>query len=319
MLAAAMTSTDLTGVYNITPTPFQPSGALDLESLKRLTRFLIDLQVDGLTILGVLGEADKLTDAERDSVIATVLEAAAGEVPICVGATHAGTDGCIAFSRQAQRLGAQAVMVAPPKLARSSDAALFRHYLAVADAVDIPIVIQDHPASSGVFMSVEFLSTMGERAAHCRYVKLEDEPTPPKITEILKANPKTIVFGGLGGIMFVEELTRGAAGTMTGFGFPEILVDIYRRYRAGDHDGARAIFDRFCSLIRFENQPRINLPLRKHVYQLRGAISSDRMRQPAFPLDEGTARDLRELLARLSLLEKVQLKPDTTSIGSVRL
>lgn len=307
-----MPLTYLKGVYNITPTPFQPSGELDLESLRRLTRFIIDLQVDGLTILGVLGEADKLTDAERDSVITTVVETAGGSVPICVGTTHAGTDGCIAFSRQAQRLGAQAIMVAPPKLARSSDAALFRHYLAVADAVDIPIVIQDHPASSGVFMTVEFLTTIGDRAPHCRYVKLEDEPTPPKIAEILKANPNTVVLGGLGGIMFLEELTRGAAGTMTGFGFPEILVDVYRRHRAGDHDGARTVFDRVCSLIRFENQPRINLPLRKHVYQLRGAISSDRVRMPAFPLDEGTVRDLRELLARLSLLEEVRLKPDTT-------
>lgn len=308
-----MPHVDLKGVYNITPTPFQPGGELDLESLRRLTRFLIDLEVDGLTILGVLGEADKLTDAERDSVIATVVEAASGRVPICVGTTHAGTDGCIAFSRQAQRLGARAIMVAPPKLARSSDAALFRHYLAVAEAVDIPIVIQDHPASSGVFMSVEFLATIGERAAHCRYVKLEDEPTPPKITEILKASPGTVVLGGLGGIMFVEELARGAAGTMTGFGFPEILVDIYRRHRAGDHDGACAVFDRFASLIRFENQPRINLPLRKHVYKLRGAISSDRVRMPAFPLDEGTVRDLQALLARLNLMEKVRLKPDTTT------
>lgn len=298
-----MPHVDLKGVYNITPTPFQPGGELDLESLRRLTRFMIDLQVDGLTILGVLGEADKLTDAERDSVIATVVEAAGGRVPICVGTTHAGTDGCIAFSRQAQRLGAQAIMVAPPKLARSSDAALFRHYLAVAEAVDIPIVIQDHPASSGVFMSVEFLATIGERAAHCRYVKLEDEPTPPKITEILKASPGTVVLGGLGGIMFIEELARGAAGTMTGFAFPEILVDIYRRHRAGDHDGACAVFDRIASLIRFENQPRINLPLRKHVYKLRGAISSDRARMPAFPVDEGTVRELHALLARLGLLE----------------
>ncbi len=294
---------DFNGVYNITPTPFRPDGALDLESLRNLTRFMINLGVDGLTILGVLGEADKLTDAERDSVITTVVETAAGRVPICVGTTHAGTDGCIAFSRQAQRLGAQAIMVAPPKLARSSDAALFRHYLAVAEAVDVPIVIQDHPASSGVFMSVEFLATIGERAAHCRYVKLEDEPSPPKITEILKASPNTVVLGGLGGIMFIEELARGAAGTMTGFGFPEILVDIYRRHRAGDHDGACAVFDRVASLIRFENQPRINLPLRKYVYKLRGAISSDRVRMPAFPVDEGTVRDLRALLARLGLLE----------------
>jgi 4-hydroxy-tetrahydrodipicolinate synthase len=301
-----MPLTTLKGVYNITPTPFRPDGQLDLESVSRLTRFIIDRGVAGLTILGVLGEADKLTDAERDQVIASVLEAAGGAVPVCVGTTHAGTDGCVAFSRQAQRLGAQAVMVAPPRLSRSTDAALFRHYQAVADAVDIPVVIQDHPASSGVHMSVEFLAAMGERAAHCRFVKLEDEPSPPKISQLLEANPALVVFGGLGGNMFLEELGRGAAGTMTGFAFPEVLVEIQRRFAAGDRDGASEVFYRYCPLIRFENQPRLNLALRKRIYVLRGALACDRVRAPAFPLDAGTVRELEDLLARLKLVGHVR-------------
>ena len=118
----------LTGVFNITPTPFLADGAIDHASLTRLTHFTRDAGVNGMTILGVLGEADKLTEAERDAVIETTMAAAGKDFPICIGTTHPGTDGCIAWSRRAQALGAVAVMVAPPKLARSNDAALHRHY-----------------------------------------------------------------------------------------------------------------------------------------------------------------------------------------------
>jgi 4-hydroxy-tetrahydrodipicolinate synthase len=111
----------LRGVYNITPTPFHPDGSLDEESLRRLTSFTRDTGVNGMTILGVLGEADKLTEHERDRVIAVTMEEAGSDLPICVGTTHGGTDGCIALSRRAQALGAKAVMVAPPRMARAND------------------------------------------------------------------------------------------------------------------------------------------------------------------------------------------------------
>ena len=294
-------SDDLKGVYNITPTPFLADGSLDVASLATLAEFTIAKGADGLTILGVMGEADKLTDPERDVVIAKTVEAARGRVPVCVGTTHAGTDGCVAHSRRAQQLGARAVMVAPPRLARATDAALRRHYLQVASAVDVPVVVQDHPASSGVVMSVELLAGLGREAERCRFVKLEDEPSPPKIAELLAANPDLRVFGGLGGMMFLEELRRGAIGTMTGFAFPEILVEIHQAFRRGDLARATLVFDRYCPLIRFENQPRINLAIRKHVYAQRGAMASARARFPAPELDPGTLADLRDLLVRLGL------------------
>lgn len=299
----------LKGVYNITPTPFQPDGSLDEASLARLTNFTIAAGVNGMTILGVLGEAGKLSEGERSRTIAKVIEAAEGRIPICVGASHAATDQCIAYSKQAQQMGAKAVMVAPPRLSRSSDAALRRHYLAVAEAVDIPIVIQDHPASSGVFMSVDFIAAFAEEAPHARFLKLEDEPSPTKVSQVRKANPQVIIFGGLGGMMFLEELRHGAHGTMTGFAFPDILADIYQKYSQGDTDGATEIFYRYCPLIRFENQPLINLALRKHIYHLRGAIASPRVRAPYMPVDEDTLADLDDLLVRLGLQEGLNPTP----------
>lgn len=292
----------LTGVYNITPTPFHPDGRIDEPSLRTLTTFTREKGVDGMTILGVLGEADKLTEAERDRVIATTIEAAGREFPICVGTTHPGTDGCIAFSRRAQELGAKAVMVAPPKLARTNDAALTRHYLAVAEAIDLPIVVQDFPpAVGGITMSVELIAALATRSPQCRFLKLEDEPSPMKVSQVRVANADVRIFGGLGGVMFLEELRHGAAGTMTGFAFPEILVDIHRRFVAGDRDGATEIFYRYMPLIRFENQARINLALRKHIYHRRGAIASPHVRAPFTPVDDETLADLSDLLERLGL------------------
>ncbi len=294
----------LTGIYNITPTPFTEDGAFDEASMRRLVDFMVDCGVDGLTILGVLGEAGKVSEVERDRIIETVVDAASDRLPICVGTTHAATGQCIAYSKRAQELGAKAVMIAPPKLARSNDAALRRHYLAVAGAIDLPIVVQDHPASSGAYMSVDFIASLAEEAPSCRFLKLEDEPAPPKVSRVLAANSDIRVFGGLGGMMFLEELRHGAVGTMTGFAFPEILVEIHRKFVAGDVDGATALFYRYCPLIRFENQALINLPLRKEIYRRRGVIASACARAPFTPLDGDTLADLTDLLKRLQLTEE---------------
>ena len=295
-------SASLTGVFNITPTPFHDDGRIDADSVRRLTDFTRAAGVNGMTILGVLGEADKLTERERDEVMALTIEAAGPDFPICVGTTHAGTDGCIALSRRAQEMGAAAVMVAAPKLARPNDSALMRHYLAVAEAIDIPVVVQDFPpAVGGITMSVELIAGLGAATPRLAYLKLEDEPSPMKVSQVRAANPDITIFGGLGGMMFLEELRHGAAGTMTGFAFPEILVAIYRAWLSGDRDGAATIFYRYCPLIRFENQPRINLALRKHIYHRRGVIATPRARAPFAAVDDGTLADLDDLLTRLDL------------------
>src|SRR5918999_4416056 len=188
----------LTGIYNITPTPFKADESLDEPRLRKLTEFTRGTRVNGMTILGVLGEADKLTEAERDRVTEIVIDTAGAGFPICVGTTHAGTDGCIAYSRRTQELGARAVMVAPPKLARNNDAALQRHYLAVAEAIDIPVVVQDFPpAVGGILMSVEVIAAIGAASERCRFLKLEDEPSPMKVSQVRAANPDIRIFGGL--------------------------------------------------------------------------------------------------------------------------
>ncbi|MEZ4639757.1 MAG: dihydrodipicolinate synthase family protein [Caldilineaceae bacterium] len=293
----------VTGIYNITPTPFHPDYSLDLESLKTLTDFNVAKGVNGMTILGVLGETSKVPEDERDLIIEGVLKANDGRISICVGASHDDTtEGCLIRSKRAQALGAQAVMIAPPKFMKADQEAIRGHYLTIADALDIPIVVQDHPSSTGVTMTVETIARIAEEAPICNFLKLEDEPSPTKVGYVRAACPDMVIFGGLGGMMFLEELRHGATGTMTGFAFPEILVEIHRKWTAGDIDGATETFYHYVPLIRFENQKAINLALRKHIYAKRGAIASPTLRKPFTPVDDLTLDDLNDILTRLDLL-----------------
>jgi 4-hydroxy-tetrahydrodipicolinate synthase len=295
----------LHGTYTIAPTPFFPDGSLDAQSLPNMVEFLIGLGVQGITILGVMGEVDKLSDAERDTIISTVIAANQGRVRICVGTSHVSTYGAVAFSKRAAALGADAVMVAPPRLAKPNDGALRAHYGAIAEAIDIPIVVQDHPVSSGVLMSVDFLAALAREYPSCNYLKLEEEPTAAKTTRMRAAAPEMVIFGGMGANMLLEELKRGADGTMTGFGFPEILVDICTRWFAGDVAGATQAFYHACPLIRYENQPGINMSIRKYIYAQRGAIAHGTVRAPSAPLAPDVVADLHDIITNLGLANKL--------------
>jgi 4-hydroxy-tetrahydrodipicolinate synthase len=192
-------------------------------------------------------------------------------------------------------------MLSAPPLVRPNDDAVRRHFLRVAEAVpELPVVVQDLPAL-GVWMSAELIGRMATEAPNLAVVKLEEEPTAPKVERLLAANPGLRVLGGLGGEMLIEELRRGAVGTMTGFGYPETLVAIMRDWRAGDQVAAVERFHRWIPLIRFENQQLLNLPIRKHIYMRRGAMASDKVRAPGPTLDEQTKADLEDLLRRLDL------------------
>ena len=289
------------GIYNIVPTPFDESGAIDEPSLRRLIDFVIGTDVDGLTILGFLGEAAKLSEGERARVIDVTLEVADGRVPVVVGATAQALDPCLRHARDAAGRGAAGLLVAPPRTARPNERSVRQHYEALCETVGVPVVVQDFPTSSGVYMTPAFIGSLVAERPQCRYLKLEDDPTAQKVTAILAENPGVAIFGGLGGNFMLEELQRGAVGMMTGFGFPEILVSIYRHFRAGREERARDIFYRYLPLIRYENQPGLNLPLRKLIYTMRGAMDHAAPRRPYPPLDEVTLTEIQALLDHLGL------------------
>ncbi|MBO8142859.1 MAG: dihydrodipicolinate synthase family protein [Firmicutes bacterium] len=298
-----MDAGQLAGVFNIMATPFTPDGEVDAEGLRRLVEFQLAAGVDGLTILGIMGEAHKLRETERALVIDTVMDQVRDRVPVVVTVSHGGTAVAVAWAKEAARAGAAAVMAAPPTLLKSPEA-VYEFYRRLAGESGVPVVVQDEPVHTGVIMPPELLVRIITEIDGCRYIKLEEAPTPRKIGQILALAPKERpvgVFGGLGGVQVYYELCRGAVGTMTGFAFPEVLVEIYRRFRTGDRDGARALFYRYLPILAFEGQPGIGLAIRKEILWRRGAIPHPSVRHPAMALDAGTRAELDEVMAQLGL------------------
>jgi 4-hydroxy-tetrahydrodipicolinate synthase len=290
------------GVYTVVPTPFSAEGELDLESLRRLIGFLVAAGVQGLLVLGVMGEAPKLLPDERRAVVEAAVDAAADR-PVLVGVTHPSVRGTRTLSASAVGAGAAGVLIAPPRLDRAAgEDAILRYFEAVAAGGCPEIVLHDHPVSSGVTLSPELIARIAHEVEQVTSVKLEDPPTPAKVTRVRELTPDGFkIFGGLGGVFLLEELGRGANGTMTGFAFPEVLLAIYTAHVRGAADLVAEIFFRHLPLIRFEFQEAIGLAIRKRVYRLRGVIHDEHVRAPAVELDVRTEAELDELISRLGL------------------
>lgn len=292
-----MTTALTSGVHCIMATPFLPDESLDETSLATLIEYLVASGCDGILILGVLGEADRLSDAERDWMVRRSIELSAGRLQVSVGITHNSTSVTRARAVACAAAGAASVMVSPPP-GNTAGPALREHFIRIAADLPIPVVIQDHPTSSGVKMPVEFMAGLFEHMPPHSVVKLEDPPTAPKMKRLLDLLPHVQVFGGLGGVSLLYELDAGSAGAMTGFALPELLVAIIRAHQAGDRDTAQAIFNAALPLIVFEAQPGAGVALRKEILKRQGAIAHATVRQPAPKPDAFTLHLLDDVLAK---------------------
>jgi len=288
----------LQGVFSVLPTPFLPDDTLDLDSLRRVIDLFIQCGVNGLTALGVTSEVARLNERERKLVLETVVKHVNGRVPVVVGATAEGTNTCLDYSLDAKQAGAAAVMISPPRMAKLNSDAVVRHFAAVAKTVNIEIVVQDFPPISGFNMEPALLARIAREIPQARTIKLEDPPTPFKTSRILEATEgiEMKIFGGLGGVFLLEELMAGAAGAMTGFAYPEILVDIVKAYRSGNLKTAADYFYSSVPLMRFEFQEGIGMAIRKEVLRRRGALTTAITRSPGAKLDATTVRALDEVM-----------------------
>lgn len=288
----------LRGTYPIVPTPFNEDGSLDEDSIRSLTGFMVGCGVQGLAILGVMGEAHKLTESEKAQTIRAFRTALPSHLHLVVGTGAAATDPAIQLSQMAAANGADALLVGPPPI--QNDDVIFDYYQRIAAAVDLPIILHDYPASTGILMSVPLIARLYREIPNVRYIKLEDPPTGPKIQQVLEATEGGIgVFGALGGVYAFEELDRGALGIMTGFAYPDLLVEMQRLYDAGDRQAAAYLFYKMVPLIRFEFQPGIGVSLRKILLVRRGAIRHATVRHPGAMPDSKTLEHLDMILAYL--------------------
>ena len=294
-----------TGVYLITVTPFTDSGALDLASTDRMVDFCLEAGVTGLTVLGIMGEATKLTAEESRLFVKQVLARVAGRVPVVVGASAPGFAPMRELTDSVMALGAAGVMVAPPASVRS-DEQIAAYFEMVQETLGpaVPWVLQDHPVATGVQMSAAVILRILNNAPTCVMLKHEDCPGLAKLSAIRAASARgevrrvSILTGNGGGLFLPEELSRGADGAMTGFAYPEMMIGVCRAFAAGDIERAHDLFDAYLPLARYEQQPGIGLAVRKHLLVERGVIASAAVRRPGPKLSAADIADIARLTAR---------------------
>ena len=293
------------GVFVIMATPFTDDGALDLQSADRLVEFYLEEGVHGLTVLGVMGEAPKLSLEEQDEFTRHVLKRVDGRVPVIVGVSNPGMDNLVTLSRTTMDQGAGGVMIAGiPGL--KTDEQVETYFKAVADRLgeEIPICLQDYPPTTTVFISVGVVNRLIADMPHLKMFKHEDCPGHRKLTRLRNA-PETdgtrrvSILTGNNGLYVPQELARGADGIMTGFAFSGMLVDVYNLFQSGKAGEAEDLFDLYLPVLRHEQQFGFGLALRKETLRRRGAIASAKARDPGPKMDARDHAEMDGLLGRL--------------------
>jgi 4-hydroxy-tetrahydrodipicolinate synthase len=295
----------VSGVYLIAVTPFAEDGSLDLASTDRMVDFYLNCGVTGLTILGIMGEATKLTAEESRIFVKRVLARVAGRVPVIVGASSPGFAPMRELTDSVMEMGAAGVMVAPPSTVRTDDQ-IAAYFDMVNETLgpNVPWALQDHPVSTGVQMSTAVILRILKNSPTCAMLKHEDCPGLAKLSAIRAASDRgdvkrvSILTGNGGGLFLPEELSRGADGAMTGFAYPEMMVDVCKAHAAGDIEKAHDIFDAYLPLARYEQQAGIGLAVRKHIMAERGVIASAAIRKPGPKLSAADIADIARLTKR---------------------
>jgi len=280
------------GVIPILATPFHDDERVDLESWQRLIEFMTRIEVNGITILGVLGESNRLNDREREALIGAAVSTADGRAPVIVGSSHPGTHAARDLAHMAQDLGADAVMIAPSREPVPNDDRIVEFYQRIAEGLTIPIVVQDHPASTEVHLSAGLIVKLVRQIPAIGCLKEEAVPTAPKIRQLREGlGDLTLpILTGLGALYAPFDLQAGSNGFNTGFAFPEVLQALVEAAAADDWPLVYRIYRRFAALIVFEQQPGV--AIRKELLRRRGLISSARARHPGATISPALSRQL---------------------------
>ncbi len=304
-----MLTSSAAGVYVICPTPFEGDGKLDMASTDRMVEAYLEAGATGLTILGIMGEAPKLTADESQAFVRQVMTAVAGRVPVVVGVSAAGFAAMSALTAKAMDAGAAGVMIAPPSTLKTDDQ-IVAYYADAVEAIgaDVPFVLQDYPLTTNVVMTPKVIMRIIEQNPSCVMLKHEDWPGLDKITTLRRASDKgevrrVSILCGNGGLFLPFEMERGADGAMTGYAYPEMLVGVVNLINQGKRKEAHDLFDRHLPLVRYETQPGVGLAVRKYVLQKRGIIAHDTLRKPGPKLSPETISDIDWLMQRIERSE----------------
>ncbi|MBM3724526.1 MAG: dihydrodipicolinate synthase family protein [Acidobacteria bacterium] len=286
----------LRGVYPIVVTPFHDDGTVDYASLDRLVEYLLEQGAHGLGLFGNASEGYTLLAEERTAMLTQIVRRVNGRVPLVASSGHTGTLAAAALSREAQDLGADALMVLPPYLLKPDGEGLMVYFDAISKAVSIPIMVQDAPLMTQVAMPAALLARMAREIENVRSAKVEAPPTAPKIAALRQALGESgggfAIFGGLNGQFLIEEFERGAAGIMPSSDITSTYVAIWNHLERGEKAAAWRKFTEALPLIRYELQPGLGVSAAKHNLAAAGVIRSAAVRHPTQALNAAGLAEL---------------------------
>jgi 4-hydroxy-tetrahydrodipicolinate synthase len=313
------------GTFAIAPTPFHEDGRIDERSIDRLTDFYAEVGCEGVTVLGILGEAPKLDAAEAEQVAIHFVKRAntsAKTMQVIVGVSAPGFASMRSLAKASMDAGAAGVMIAPPPSLRTDDQ-ITGYFKQAQEAIgdDIPWVLQDYPLTLTVVFTPQVIRKIVMDSPSCVMLKHEDWPGLEKISALRgyqkegSLRPLSILCGN-GGLFLDFEMERGADGAMTGYAFPELLIDVVRLSKQGKRDAAHDLFDAHLPLIRYEQQPGAGLSVRKYVLQKRGIIASSAQRKPGATITATAKAEVDYLLSRVARVDRrANLKPQSSAAG----
>lgn len=304
-MTSALLDESANGVYVIATTPFTETGEVDYESIDSLTDFYLSQGVHGMTALGIMGEAPKLTEPEQVAVMKRYIDRVDGRVPVIVGVSNPGIDNLTALSKTAMDAGAAGVMIAG-NAGLKTDAQILGFFDTVMNKLDddTPVCLQDYPPTTTVYFSNDVILRLIAAYPNIKMFKHEDCPGHRKLTALRKAGDapdsrRVSILTGNGGLYVPQEMHRGADGIMTGFAFTGALVQVYERFAAGNAEAAEDLFDLYLPVIRHEQQFGFGLAIRKETLRRLGALKCPAARAPGPAMDADDVQELDQLLMRL--------------------
>jgi len=313
------------GTFAIAPTPFHDDGRIDERSIDRLTDFYAEVGCDGVTVLGILGEAPKLDAAEAEQVAIRFVKRAKTmqkTMQIIVGVSAPGFASMSSLAKASMDAGAAGVMIAPPPNLRTDDQ-IIGYFKQAQEAIgtDIPWVLQDYPLTLSVVFTPAVIRKIVMDSPSCVMLKHEDWPGLEKISALRafqkdgSLRPLSILTGN-GGLFLDFEMERGADGAMTGYAFPELLIDVVKLSKEGKRDAAHDLFDAHLPLIRYEQQPGAGLAVRKYVLQKRGIIATSAQRKPGAAITATAKAEVDYLLSRVARVDRrANFGPQSSAAG----
>ena len=290
--------------YSIVQTPFDAGGEIDRASLVRLLHHRETCACDGLFLLGVASEAMFLSRAEQEEVVGLVMRELGGRLPVLVAAYAPATAAVTELGRRWADLGASGVVVLPPFATAPTDDAVVRHYAAVTAALDVPVIAQDEPNTSGVAMSAGLLARLVREVDGVAAFKVEGQPVTQRLSAVRALVGDARPLYSAAGTSFVQELERGSSGMMTGYPYPEVIAETLALFHDGDVVGANALWDRLMPLTAMDARPGLMWAVRKEILKRRGLIDHATVRDPAPAIDAPTRDEIGQLIDRLELAER---------------